>query len=227
MSCKEEGKGISKTRYEGSAAAKQELVAPEIVIFEQFGLHGEIQTPKVYSPREQFKVCSRSRAPDKVCVLNVLKELVTAEKVARRQYDEVLIFNLLKPYVEDLTYIRNDEYEHQVILECIIRRLTAGSAAAPSPVVVPAKLEGVTVTSQTVKDIYLTILDRFGQEEQNGIKNYGDLLQKVKESLMLVEPGTDAEMPLIEMRRKITKILTEEKIHLDTIDALKQMVKAM
>jgi hypothetical protein len=153
--------------------------------------------------------------------------LVTAEKVARRQYDEVLIFNLLKPYVEDLTYIRNDEYEHQTILECIVRRLTAGSAAAPSPVVVPAKLEGVTVTSQTVKDIYLTILDRFGQEEQNGIKNYGDLLQKVKESLMLVEPGTDAEMPLIEMRRKITKILTEEKIHLDTIDALKQMVKAM
>jgi hypothetical protein len=221
MSCIDEGQQATQ-KYVGSAAATLEISNPPMVIYEILGLNGEVEQPPTHSPRALFQHYTRNRLPEKLSVINVLKDLEIAEKVARRQYDEILSFPLLKPYIPDITHIRNDEYEHMIILGCIVNQLInpGGSAAAAAPQ--NQKIDAST--PQAVKNHFFTALEHFDVEEQSGIKDYADLLQSVNDTLKILAPGSPAEIPLIEIRRKIMGIVDEEQRHVDTIKALKALV---
>lgn len=71
--------------------------------------------------------------------------------------------------------------------------------------------------------IYLTVLDRFKDEEEKGIRQYETLLSQITHSLQ-VSPEEE-HVILIELQRKINRILQEEKTHLEAINSLKEMLK--
>jgi rubrerythrin len=162
--------------------------------------------------------------------------LVTAERVARRQYDELLMFPDLSKFVPDILYIRNDEHEHEEILLCMIKKL--GSPAAAQPIMQPTSQQSVTLTPKALGEFYETILDRFGDEEEKSVNSYQELLVKVQSSTtalinarmqknMSMESYQEAIVPLNELERKINKHLNEERVHLDVIDAMQEMFSNM
>jgi hypothetical protein len=257
-SCKEIGKQLSQQYYLRPNISAAEIKNPETVIAELIGLHGDIQDPKVYSPKKQYEVLTRGKAAyyysissfqnepllDKKgvplsSIAIVIQGLVTDEKVARRQYDELLMFPELSKFVPDLLYIRNDEHEHEKILECIMSRVLGSAqpaAAKPTPLA-PAQ-KSVTLTPKAVGELYETMLDRFGDEEEKSVNSYEELLVKVQSSMkalinarmqknMSMESYQEAIVPLNELERKINKHLNEERVHLDVIDAMREMFTNM
>jgi rubrerythrin len=209
-----------------------EIRNPNSVITESLGPYGEITSPKVYSPAAQFKKTQTT--------LSVLMELVTAEKIARRQYDELIMFPELSKFVPDLLYIRNDEHEHEEILLCIIKRL--GNIPATQPAAAQPTRQAVTLTPQALGEFYETILDRFGDEEEKSVNSYQELLVKVQQSQEALRNwahrtpvgtkfDTDAyneiAIPLNELEQKVNKHLNEERVHLDVIDAMQEMFSNM
>ena len=228
QSCKDQGKQLSTQYYARPNISAQEVRNPNSVITETIGPYGEITSPRVYSPAAQFKKTQT--------ILSVLMELVTAERVARRQYDELLMFPDLSKFVPDILYIRNDEHEHEEILLCMIKRL--GSPAAAQPIMQPTSQQSVTLTPKALGEFYETILDRFGDEEEKSVNSYQELLVKVQSSTtalinarmqknMSMESYQEAIVPLNELERKINKHLNEERVHLDVIDAMQEMFSNM
>jgi len=228
QSCKDQGKQLSTQYYARPNISAQEVRNPNSVITENIGPYGEITSPRVYSPAAQFKKTQT--------ILSVLMELVTAERVARRQYDELLMFPDLSKFVPDILYIRNDEHEHEEILLCMIKRL--GSPAAAQPIMQPTSQQSVTLTPKALGEFYETILDRFGDEEEKSVNSYQELLVKVQSSTtalinarmqknMSMESYQEAIVPLNELERKINKHLNEERVHLDVIDAMQEMFSNM
>lgn len=222
-SCKDMGKQLSTQYYSRPDISAQELRNPETVISEIIGLHGEIIKPKVLSPASQLK--------GNQTIPSILGDLIIAEKVARRQYDELVMFPELSKFIPDLLYIRNDEKEHEKILECIQNRLL-GSAqpAAAKPTQLPTK--SITLTPKTIGELYETMLDRFGDEEEKSVKNYQDLLVKVQETQEALKKAdastyTQVSIPLTELERKVNKHLNEERVHLDVVDAMREMFTNM
>jgi rubrerythrin len=242
LSCKDQGKQQNTQYYSRPNISAQELRIPSTVIDWSTGFHGEIVTPKVYSPIKFFYTHSLL---EKEGTLQVLRDLVTAEKVARRQYDELLMFPGIKGFEGDLLYIRNDEHEHEKILECIIQRL--GNQPTPTqyikgPTYTAAELraqqKGILFTPKALGEIYETILDRFGEEEEKSVKNYEEFLVKVQQSNEALETalkkGTISEdgynavvYPLRSLQQKVNKHLNEERVHLDVVDALRAMFSNM
>ena len=228
QSCKDQGKQLSTQYYARPNISAQEVRNPNSVITENIGPYGEITSPRVYSPAAQFKKTQT--------ILSVLMELVTAERVARRQYDELLMFPDLSKFVPDILYIRNDEHEHEEILLCMIKKL--GSPAAAQPIMQPTSQQSVTLTPKALGEFYETILDRFGDEEEKSVNSYQELLVKVQSSTtalinarmqknMSMESYQEAIVPLNELERKINKHLNEERVHLDVIDAMQEMFSNM
>jgi len=228
QSCKDQGKQLSTQYYARPNISAQEVRNPNSVITENIGSYGEITSPRVYSPAAQFKKTQT--------ILSVLMELVTAERVARRQYDELLMFPDLSKFVPDILYIRNDEHEHEEILLCMIKKL--GSPAAAQPIMQPTSQQSVTLTPKALGEFYETILDRFGDEEEKSVNSYQELLVKVQSSTtalinarmqknMSMESYQEAIVPLNELERKINKHLNEERVHLDVIDAMQEMFSNM
>jgi hypothetical protein len=125
MSCTEKGKIIAQAKISNPSYNTNEIRNPETRVTEQIGFSGQILVPSVYSPKKQFEACSKSRVPEKQCVLNVLSSLEISERVAMRQYDELLMFPELKEFVPDILGIRNDEQEHEEIIACIRHRIVA------------------------------------------------------------------------------------------------------
>jgi hypothetical protein len=125
-SCTEKGKSITQQKISNPNYNTNEIRNPEQVISEKFGFEGDIISPKVYSPNEFMY---RHSVTEKEGTLLVLRELETAEKVARRQYDELLMFSELKEFIKDIIGIRNDEQEHEEILACIRHRLVGQQIA--------------------------------------------------------------------------------------------------
>jgi rubrerythrin len=85
-----------------------------------------------------------------------------------------------------------------------------------------------SMSRTTLKTLYLTILDRFVKEETDGIREYEQLLDKVNHSITIAaKAGStgEVEIPLIQMRRQINRILQEERTHLDAINALREMLQ--
>lgn len=223
QSCKDQGKQLSTQYYARPNISAQEVRNPNSVITETIGPYGEITSPRVYSPAAQFKKTQT--------ILSVLMELVTAERVARRQYDELLMFPDLSKFVPDILYIRNDEHEHEEILLCMIKRL--GSPAAAQPIMQPTSQQSVTLTPKALGEFYETILDRFGDEEEKSVNSYQELLiqvQKSKAALGQIQDSVTYDQiaaPLNELERKINKHLNEERVHLDVIDAMQEMFSNM
>lgn len=223
QSCKDQGKQLSTQYYARPNISAQEVRNPNSVITENIGSYGEITSPRVYSPAAQFKKTQT--------ILSVLMELVTAERVARRQYDELLMFPDLSKFVPDILYIRNDEHEHEEILLCMIKRL--GSPAAAQPIMQPTSQQSVTLTPKALGEFYETILDRFGDEEEKSVNSYQELLiqvQKSKAALGQIQDSVTYDQiaaPLNELERKINKHLNEERVHLDVIDAMQEMFSNM
>ena len=233
QSCKDQGKQLSTQYYARPNISAQEVRNPNSVITENIGPYGEITSPRVYSPAAQFKKTQT--------ILSVLMELVTAERVARRQYDELLMFPDLSKFVPDILYIRNDEHEHEEILLCMIKRL--GSPAAAQPIMQPTSQQTVTLTPKALGEFYETILDRFGDEEEKSVNNYQELLVKVLQSKqalfdqynkrtstkwgMSTDTYNALVTPLNELEQKINKHLNEERVHLDVIDAMQEMFSNM
>ena len=167
---------------------------------------------------------------------------MNAEQVARRQYDELISFPEMTPFVPDLLYIRNDEHEHEKIIECIIDRLTYPRAPAVQPkereilppwVTKPSDFKTHHFTKQ-IGEMYETILDRFGDEEDKSVRSYEDLLVKVQQSIEALKKAnlagdayTSVATPLLELERKVNKHLNEERVHLDVIDAMQEMFSNM
>jgi rubrerythrin len=256
LSCKDQAKQLSTQYYSRPNISALEIRNPETVIAEIIGPIGEILGPKVYSPKAQFYALLGTRPAEsnysfvtesmrKQCITNVLKDLVTAEKVARRQYDELIMFPEIKGFESDLLYIRNEEHEHEKILECIIQRL--GNQPTPTqyikgPTYTAAELraqqKGILFTPKALGEIYETILDRFGEEEEKSVKNYEEFLVKVQQSNEALETalkkGTISEdgynavvYPLRSLQQKVNKHLNEERVHLDVVDALRAMFSNM
>ena len=228
LSCKDQGKQLSTQYYARPNISAVEVRNPNSVIQETIGPYGEITSPRVYSPAAQFKKTQSA--------LGVLMELVTAEKVARRQYDELLMIPELTRFVPDLLEIRGDEHEHEKILECILQKL--GSSPAAQPAAAQPTRQAVTLTPQALGEFYETILDRFGEEEEKSVNSYQDLLAKVQDSKVALsnaryqgkipmENYNEAMVPLNELERKINKHLNEERVHLDVVDAMREMFSNM
>jgi hypothetical protein len=253
LSCKDYAKNIVKTQYENSQTAKLEILTPDIVIAEKFGIDGEIVSPKVYSPRQlEYKTL----LPQKDLCIQVLRELLTSEKVARRQYDETMMFSLfpdLRQYQPELLYIRNDEYEHEKILECIIQRLQS-PGAVPKPINwnephATAKLlkrygpeagaametaKGVMLTPKGLGELYVTMLDRFQEIEQKAVSSYEEFLVTVQQSKAALEKSDlpnekyyEIVTPLNKLEQKVNKHLNEERTHLDVVNAMRDMFNRM
>lgn len=230
LSCKDQGKQLSTQYYARPNISAVEVRNPNSVIQETIGPYGEITSPRVYSPAAQFKKTQSA--------LGVLMELVTAEKVARRQYDELFMLPQLSKFVPDLLYIRNDEHEHEEILLCIIKRL--GNPIAAQPAAQPKQASGatLTLTPKALGELYETILDRFGEEEEKSVNSYQELLAKVIESDQALtnalkegtisDEGYDAVVtPIRVLLQKINKHLNEERVHLNVIDSLQEMFSNM
>jgi len=229
LSCKDQGKQLSTQYYSRPNISALEIRSPETVIKENIGnLDAVIEYPINKSPAMQRE--------NEVGTSKVLQDLITAEKVARRQYDELIMFPELSKFVPDLLEIRGDEHEHEKILECILQRL--GSYPAAPPAAAPKQASGVTLTPQALGEFYETILDRFGEEEEKSVNNYQDLLAKVQDSKVALsnaryqgkipmENYNEAMVPLNELERKINKHLNEERVHLDVVDAMREMFSNM
>jgi hypothetical protein len=76
------------------------------------------------------------------------------------------------------------------------------------------------------------MLDRFGDEEEKSVKNYQDLLVKVQETQEALKKAdastyTQVSIPLTELERKVNKHLNEERVHLDVVDAMREMFTNM
>ena len=241
LSCKEQGKQISTQYYSRPNVSILELRNPETVIAETLGFTGEINLPKVYSPKAQFLAATKSRIPEKTVLINVLNGLVTAEQVARRQYDELLMFPEMKPFVPDLLYIRNDEHEHEKILECIIDKLSPPPGPYKGEIYKNAyempKQPYLALNPKALGELYVTILDRFGEEEEKSVRSYEDFLVKVQQSKAALQAEWNKGLsgdaynaiatPLNELERKVNKHLNEERVHLDVVDALREMFSGM
>jgi len=253
--CKDEGKGPEKIAYENSFAAKQEILNPDMVIQESFGFDGQIVHPRVYSPKQlEYK----TTLLNKELTLRVLRELVTAEKVARRQYDETMLFSLfpnLRPFEPELRYIRNDEKEHELILECIIQRLTNMRPVVAEQVLKHLEIREATqkeiaeglaskqptavlLTKKGLGEMYETILDRFGDEEEKSVHSYEDFIVKIQDNTrsltvawqqgkITTEVYNETMTPINELHRKINKHLNEERVYLDVVDAMQEMFSNM
>lgn len=230
QSCKDQGKQLSTQYYARPNISAQEVRNPNSVITENIGPYGEITSPRVYSPAAQFKKTQT--------ILSVLMELVTAERVARRQYDELIMFPELSKFVPDILYIRNDEKEHELILDCIIQRLTNPTGqvtvANPLPQTSPKEISGVFLTKKQIGEAYETILDRFAAEEEKSVKNYEEFLVEVHQtgdalvkSSLTGDTYSEIATPLNELEQKIRKHLSEEKVHLDVVNALADMFENM
>jgi len=224
LSCKEQGKQATAQYYSRPNVSAQEIRNPETVIIEKFGFDGDIVSPKVYSP-QQFMY--KHAFLQKEGTLQVLKDLVTAEKIARRQYDELIMFPDLKAHVLDLLYIRNDEHEHQGILECIIQKLSSPAAAQKSTIK-PAE-----PTQKSIGELYVTMLDRFADIERNSIQSYEEFLTEIQKSKGAIDDISDdatyhkVAAPMNELERKVNKHLNEERTHLDVINAMREMFSNM
>jgi rubrerythrin len=229
LSCKDQGKQLSTQYYARPNISAIEVRSPETVIKENIGnLDAVIEYPINKSPAMQRE--------NEVGTSNVLQDLITAEKVARRQYDELIMFPELSKFVTDLLYIRNDEHEHEKILECIIQRL--GNSPTAQPITQPKQASRVTLTPQALGEFYETILDRFGDEEEKSVNSYQELLAQVQDSKVALSNAryqgktpmknySEAMVPLNELERKINKHLNEERVHLDVIDAMQEMFSNM
>jgi rubrerythrin len=244
LSCKDQAKQLSTQYYSRPNISALEIRNPETVIAEIIGPIGEILGPKVYSPKAQFYALLGTRPAEsnysfvtesmrKQCITNVLKDLVTAEKVARRQYDELIMFPEIKGFESDLLYIRNEEHEHEKILECILQRL-GKPIAQPSTIKPMETTKGLTLTPKSLGEFYVTILDRFAELEQKSVDSYGDFLLKVQQSRIALRkqglPDDEYDKiatPLNELERKIYKHMNEEQTHLDVVNAMREMFNNM
>lgn len=239
LSCKDQGKQLSTQYYARPNISAIEVRSPETVIKENIGnLDAVIEYPINKSPAMQRE--------NEVGTSNVLQDLITAEKVARRQYDELLMNPELKLFVLDLLHIRGEEHEHEKILECINQRLQSPNAAQ-KPINwnephATAKLlkryapesNDITLTPKGLGELYVTILDRFAEEEQKSVRNYEDFLVKVqqsrealKQSKLAGDAYGEVATPLIELEIKINKHLNEERVHLDVVNAMRDMFSNM
>jgi hypothetical protein len=86
------------------------------IIHEAIDSAGNIVYPKVKSPLKEFDVCTGGRQTDSMCLIMVLKDLVVAERVDRRQYEELLQIKEFAAYAKEIMHIRDEEIEHEQIL---------------------------------------------------------------------------------------------------------------
>jgi len=262
-SCKDIGKQLSAQYYSRPNINSLELSSPDTVIKESIDSKSAvIEYPIIKSPAMQNE--------NEIPIFNIIQDLITAEKVARRQYDELIMNSAVKNFTSDLLYIRNDEHEHEKILECILSRVlgSAQPAAARTsrqiwkcpiceeefrdlttkeaqdlhiklchPTRQPTQ-KSLTLTPKTIGELYETMLDRFGDEEEKSVKNYEEFLVKVQESKKTLEEAwrnqkvatdtfNETMTPLNELERKVNKHLNEERVHLDVIDAMREMFTNM
>jgi len=117
MSCTEKGKQTAKAKISNPTYNTNEIRNPEQVVKETVGHLGNIISPEAYSPKQLHEINTN--------ILTILSSLEIAERVARRQYDELLMFPELKEFVPDILGIRNDEQEHEEIIACIRHRIVA------------------------------------------------------------------------------------------------------
>jgi hypothetical protein len=239
LSCKDQGKQLSTQYYNRPNISAQEIRTPESVIHETIDdKNAVIDYPLIKSPAMQYE--------NEIPTTQILNDLLTSEKVARRQYDELLMNPELKLFVLDLLHIRGEEHEHEKILECINQRLQSPNAAQ-KPINwnephATAKLlkryapesNDITLTPKGLGELYVTILDRFAEEEQKFVRNYEDFLVKVqqsrealKQSKLAGDAYGEVATPLIELEIKINKHLNEERVHLDVVNAMRDMFSNM
>jgi hypothetical protein len=252
MSCTDEGKRLANQKISNPNYNITEIRNPELVTPETFGLTGDILFPKNYSPKRQFLSCTRSRIPENQCLRNVMNALMTAEKVARRQYDELLLFPEIKGYEKDVVGIRNDEQEHEFILQCILARITGTAPATKGNISIEeyeeagklakkqfyeskketwlsqsaAQGQSIQLDRQKIRELYSVILDRFAQGESEDIAEYTKLLADVNQGLGNVKEEDGSNVTLVQLHRTISRILAEKKGQLDIINAVKQMVNS-
>jgi hypothetical protein len=85
---------------------------------------GRIIRPPIKSPKEQFSRCIRERGDslenERECIIDVLTDLIVGERIAQKQYVELLRIEapLLKPTfttddIRIITEIENDEKDHE------------------------------------------------------------------------------------------------------------------
>ena len=222
-----------------------EIRNPESVIPETIDdKSAAIDYPILRSPAKQHE--------NEIGLATILTDLMTGEKVARRQYDELLMNPDLKMFVLDLLHIRSEEHEHEKTLECILKRLQSPNAAQKpinwnephatakllkrygSEADSATKTNGITLTPKGLGELYVTMLDRFREEEQKSVSSYEDFLVKVQQSKAALQKSNILDdafnavyAPLNELERKINKHLNEERVHLDVITAVKKMFSDM
>ena len=283
-SCTKQGEQARTQYYNRPNIGALEARSPETVITETFGYAGEILSPKIFSPKAQISIY---RLPRQISIKKILDDLVISEKVARRQYDELLMFPEMTPFTQDLMHIRGDEYEHEKILECINSKLSLNQYSPgvqnilkklEQPVELPkVKFEGktwffdkqlsqlrnitnpndyldlneeevetltqktagnITLTPKAVGELYATMLGRFKEMEQKSVSNYEEFLVKVQETeealnkqydnMQLSDDQYRAIMaPLNSLKGKVNKHLNEERVHLDVVDAMRDMFNSM
>jgi rubrerythrin len=199
---------------------------PESVLHETIDPHSAI----IYFPPARSPAMQREM---EMGITRILNDLVVAEKVARRQYDELLMNPNVKGFEGSLLYIRDDEYEHEKILECIIQRLGKPAAVQPPTIKPMETTKTLTLTPKGLGELYVTILDRFAEEEQKSVRNYEEFLVKVQQSKDALKDIPDdfiydkVAAPILELERKVNKQLNEERTHLDVVTALREMFSNM
>jgi hypothetical protein len=140
------GKNSSKPLNQNSAASWRRVIEVN-GINERIGKDGSICAPLAKSPIQQYIACTEHKAayqysafgsyfspPEKEpeldktgvsipCIVFVIRDLVIAERVARRQYFELLQLKEILPYMTEVTHIRDEEFEHERILKRILTKL--------------------------------------------------------------------------------------------------------
>jgi hypothetical protein len=143
-------------------------------------------------------------------------------------------FPELRQFEPELLYIRNDEYEHGLILNCMIEKLSNSTVQATTakPVSQPLQTD-IILTPKSVGELYVTMLDRFAEIEQKSINSYQEFLTQVQQSKAAIEDIPDdatynkVVVPINTLEQKINKHLNEERNHLDVVIALKEMFNSM
>jgi len=81
-----------------------------------------------------------------------------------------------------------------------------------------------TYEDDKLRTAYLINLNLFEEDEEKGIRQYEELLSKVAQSLSALSPDQiAARVALIEMQRRISRILEEERTHLEAIKTLREI----
>jgi small-conductance mechanosensitive channel len=119
-------------------------------------------------------------------------------------------------------YLKHIEEEHPEIVG-------KGEHVTPNPAI-PSQYQKPKQwlrTPENLKQTYITILDRFKNEESKSIKEYSELLLKINESIAAIQqaniPALDVTLIILQdAQRKINRIIQEEQIHLDALNAIRE-----